>query len=173
MAFLQPSASHEYLICLFREKHWEPFTELERQYLLSMLNQVRHVEKNIQTMLSDQLVRVLPEVQPHLSRITHISSENPYCFVYFENEEEPKLVRISLSNLNLYFDDEQLLKVHKSHLINPKKVLRIEKSITEYRNYHYQVVVGTLRKNFSLRVGPSFLPRLIEQYPHFFKDPLE
>ena len=168
-AFLRPTAFNEYTLCLFREPHFHPFNELERQYMLSLLEQFRVLEKNIRTMLSDKLIRVLPEIQPYLDRITHISASAPYCNVYYENQRNPKLLRIAISSLDLYFPDDCLLKVHKSHLINPNRIFSIRKLLVD-KHYQYEILLKTSNNFVSLRVGETFIPRLQQVYPQYFQN---
>ncbi len=159
---------HDALLCLFREAHREPFNSLEREYLLNLLEQAQLIESNLKALLTDKMIQALPEIQPYLPQITHISSYSPYCKVYLENEQDPRLVQVSLSNLELYFDDSMLLKIHKSHLVNPKKILRIHKKLTKSKNYQVDVVVGTNEQaSIALRVGKSFVPRLLKSYSHY------
>ncbi len=168
MAFLRPKPFREFLLVLYRNKQQAPFSELERQYFLNMLDQLEQTERNIQSMLSDKLVQVLPEIQPHLSKITHISSAGNYCNVFYENKSQPALVRVTLSSLDLYFDNRLLVKVHKSHLINPQKIVCVQKKAVNRKHTQYEVILGSPRKTYSLPIGGNFVQALYESFPQHF-----
>jgi two-component system sensor histidine kinase ChiS len=168
LAYLQPNGSRENTICLFRTNDRMPFSELDREYMLNMLDQLQIIENNIQTMLSDELVAVLPEIQPNLARITHITAASPYCSVFLENEPIAREVRITLSSLDLYFSDELLLRIHRSHLINPHKLIGIQKRLVGNRKYKYDAVVGYKDRLFSLRIGDNYLTKMKRYFSHFF-----
>ncbi len=167
-AFLRPEDIKEICICLYRSPSKRPFDSLEQQYLINMLQQLQRVENNVQTMLNDKLIQVLPEIQPNLSKITHICADGSYCQVYFEDKRNPKMLHVSLSSLDFYFDNHALLKIHKSHLINPNKIMGIQKSLVRKRNYQYEVLVGNDQRSTTLRVGKTFVPRLNELVPQYF-----
>ncbi len=167
-AFLKPVCCQESLLCLFRRKERMPFGDLDREYFANLMEQIRMIETNIQSMLSDQLIQALPAIQPKLSSITHISAAPPYCSVHLENEPFPQEVRISLSNLDLYFKDDSLLKVHRSFLINPNKIIDIQKRFVGNKKYKYEVIVGDLKKHHTIRIGDSFVKKMAGSFPHHF-----
>lgn len=168
-AFIRPANIQGYLICLFRKKERLPFSTVDKEYIATMINQMNITEGNIQKMLSKELVKVLPEIQPNLDRITHITTESPYCLVYYENRAEPADVRIALSSLDLYFADQYLLRVHKSHLINPQKIVVIQKVVVGSRRYGYDIIVGDEKNHYRIRVGNSYVTKLKRLFPHYFK----
>ncbi len=167
-AFVRPRCCQDSLIVLYRSKERMPFNDLDVEFLSNLLDQLTVIEHNVQSMLSDQLVIALPEIQPHLSRITHIQAASPYCSVYLETEQIPREVRISLSSLDFYFKDETLLRIHRSCLINPHKVVGIRKRFVGNKKYRYEVTVGTKNEEFRLRIGDSYVGKLKKVFPRFF-----
>lgn len=169
-AFIRLANIPGYLICLFRKKERLPFSAIDQEYISTMINQINTTEGNIQKMLSKDLIKVLPEIQPNLGRITHISKESPYCLVYYENRSEPVDVRISLSSIDLYFSDQYLLRVHKSHLINPQKIMLIKKVTVGTRRYGYDIIVGTNKNQYRIRIGGSYVAMVKRIFPDYFND---
>jgi signal transduction histidine kinase/CheY-like chemotaxis protein len=168
LIFLMPECCQESIICLFRGRARMPFSELDKEFMSSLMDQIRTIERNIQSMLSDQLVQALPVIQPSLTRISHISAVSPYCHIYFEHQSEPKEVRISLSNLDLYFNDTSLLRIHRSYLINPEKIIEIKKRFVGSKKYRYEAIIGTKSNLFFLRIGDSYIKKLKRIFPQYF-----
>ena len=168
LVFIKPPSCQENLIGFFRSKERMPFNELDIEFLSNVLEQIRTIEKNIQTMLSNQLVQVLPIIQPNLSKISYISSASPDCSIYFENEAKPHEVKILISSLDLYFSDESLLRIHRSYLINPKKIVSIKNQYVGNKRYRHEVVIRHKMRHVTLRVGDSYVQKLKKTLPQFF-----
>jgi len=168
LVFLIPECCQESIICLFRNKARMPFSELDKEFMSNLMDQIKTIEHNIQSMLSNQLVIALPEIQPNLSRISHISADSPYCHIYIEHEPEPREVRISLSNLDLYFNDDSLLRIHRSYLINPGKIVEIKKRYVGNKKYRYEATVGAKNNLYFLRIGDSYVKKMTYIFPQYF-----
>ena len=168
LIFLKPSFCQENLICLYRSRERMPFSELDVEFMSNVMDQIQTIEENIQTMLSNQLVQALPDIQPHLSRIIYISSSAPICSIYIDHEPNPKDIKISLSSLDLYFNNTSLLRIHRSYLINPNKIITIKKQFVGNKKYRYEALVGQKDRTYNLRIGDSYVKKLMKIFPHFF-----
>ena len=168
LVFIKPPSCQGNLIGFFRSKERMPFNDLDIEFLSNVLEQIRMIEKNIQTMLSNQMVQVLPIVQPNLSKITYISSASPFCSIYLENEAKPHEAKILISSLDLYFNDEFLLRIHRSYLINPKKIVSIKNQYVGNKRYRHEVVIRHKMRHVTLRVGASYVEKLKKTLPQFF-----
>jgi hypothetical protein len=168
LIFLRPNFCQENLICLYRSKERMPFSELDIEFMSNVMDQIQTIEENIQTMLSNQLVQALPDIQPHLTKIIYISSSAPICSIYIDQEPNPKEVKISLSSLDLYFNNSSLLRIHRSYLINPNKIITIKKQFVGNKKYRYEAVVGQKNRTYNLRIGDSYVKKLMRFFPHFF-----
>ena len=158
----------EYMIFLHRFASNQPFSELDREFMLNLIDQSHQIESNLHTMLSDKLIEALHIIQLSLSRIIHISADYPYVNVFFEDQDQPEVVEISLSSLHLYFGKSPLIKVHKSHLINQNKIITAQKKLQKNKHYKYEVSLGSIRKPKIIPIGPSYVSQLIQSYPQYF-----
>lgn len=84
-----------------------------------------------------------------LERIVYIQSSGHYCQIFMNAQQKNSMdLRISINRVAKEFDSEQLVRIHRSYLINPKKVQYAEKKAV--RNY-----ILWLRDSYSNRI---FLP---------------
>lgn len=84
---------------------------------------------------SEKLLGPLYRIKKDLSQLYYIKAESPYCYVYSDSAEKGVYkLRISIHALEEYFQEKDLLRVHRSYLVNPKKVISIINTKTgEYR----------------------------------------
>ena len=64
-----------------------------------------------------------------LQRILYIQAARQYCIVHTDDNETVEL-RLSLKEITLRFNEDQLLQVHRSYLVNPEHVFSIKLSRT-------------------------------------------
>ena len=122
----------------------------------------------LQSMLSDKLLGAITEIQPYLHRITHIEAAANYCNIHYEDNSPPKMLRITLSSLDLYFPNRLLLKVHKSYLINPKRIVGVRKRPSK-KYIQYEILLDRKRDPVKVPIGGHFLTAVEENFPEFFK----
>ena len=65
-----------------------------------------------------------------------------------------------LRTIKQYFDDITLVQVHRSYLVNPKKVNRIN-AIAKLK---FELELGTTK----IPVSRTYIPMLKENFPHWF-----
>ena len=59
--------------------------------------------------------------------MVYIEADTPYCHAYLDDGRKLPLLRVGLDKLDQYFDNKQLLRIHRSYLVNPKYIHSIEK----------------------------------------------
>lgn len=75
---------------------------------------------------------VYKQISQYFSSILYIHSQFPYCkIVCLSTEINPMLIRTSLKELEKQFKENDLLRVHKSYLVNPIKIVFIRKKGTQ------------------------------------------
>lgn len=80
----------------------------------------------------EQQPQVFQKINQYFSSILYIQSIFPYCKVVCKsNETDTLLLRTTLKNLEANFHEKDLLRVHRSYLINPLKAISFQKKGTQ------------------------------------------
>ncbi|MBF0238242.1 MAG: LytTR family transcriptional regulator [SAR324 cluster bacterium] len=101
-----------------------------------------------------------------LDRVLYIHVESPYCRVVLDSKNNTEIdVRITLETLEHYFGEKALVKIHRSYLVNPKKVVcAVRRGVRDYeiwlRNRTPQKVV--------LPLARSYLEKIQQKAPKWF-----
>lgn len=120
----------DHLLVFFRNIERNPFDESKApSYVQSMLSQIQQTQNNLESLFEDdKLVSVIGIVQPRLSEITHVKSASPTLELHFDSDKRPEYINgCSLEKLSLYFKESLLVRAHKSFLVNPSKVVSLQK----------------------------------------------
>lgn len=128
--FLCPQHLPDHLFVFYRNLERKPFDESKAaSYVQSMISQIQTTQTNLESLFDDdKLVAVIGQVQPRLSEITHIKSTSPTLELHFDSDKRPEYIDgCSLEKLNLYFKETLLVRIHKSYLVNPSKVVTLHK----------------------------------------------
>jgi len=85
-------------------------------------------EQSFRSLVSNDKSDTLAKMGYLHSKILYIYSQSPYCIVVFDEKDshEPKILRATMKEIE-DFSDGQLLRIHRSYLINPSKAIRIQK----------------------------------------------
>ncbi len=113
-----------------------------------------------------RLLFTLNTIESVLNKILYIKAEYPFCKIVFDSPQlEPLYLQIGVQDLVHYFSEAQLMRVHRSHLINPKKVLCLEKRQRDF------VIWMKDRRHAteSLPVGRSFVTELRQKCGDWFR----
>ncbi|MCP4298177.1 MAG: response regulator [Proteobacteria bacterium] len=138
-----------------------PFSLMDREYIQNVIAQLSITQKNLYDLVSDpKKLEILSFISTHIDSILYIQSEGNYCTIATEEQNEvPKLYRISLKGIKLHYADIHLLQTHRSFLINP--------------GFPWQYAMETRKKShlfygdISIPVGRSYLNSLDRTFPQF------
>ncbi len=124
-----------YLFALHRDKAMGPFHKGDREFVENVLGEAASVKENIRNFIRDEAVlKKYLHIQARLSDIYFIQADRQYCRILFEGERELKDFEWSLGDMETYFDENRLLRVHRSFMINPNQSVRAfrEKGSRDY-----------------------------------------
>jgi CheY-like chemotaxis protein len=105
-------------------------------------------------------------IQERLAHIVLIRAQSPYCHV-IGDARKLKLdrIRIPIQVLDDYFNGRRLLRVHRSYLINPNRVI----ALNRYKNNECKLLLDKGKAPFiSIPVGRSYQKRLQRELPALF-----
>ncbi len=115
------------------ERYWiilQPDTPPAREdleYIHNLITQVRIIRRGITRFAFDpNLSKEIYLIGSMLHKIEYIQAAKQYCIVHTDSKTVE--LRLSLKEITLRFNDDQLLQVHRSYLVNPKHVLSIKPS---------------------------------------------
>ncbi len=139
----------------------EPLTEDDVYYFHSLVTQIQMVRRQLHEITKEpQLLSELYDIASRKDKILYIKAEKGYSGIYLPNKTDPIYLTLRLKTIKLYFDDEVLLQIHRSWLINPKKVVKVHQ-LTKLK---YELEVDDKR----LPIARPYVPVLKQHFPHWF-----
>lgn len=154
---LSPSFLGQYR---FELRTKEPLLEEDIAYFQSLVAQIQMMRKQISELAKEpQLLSELYEIASQKDHIKYIQADNGYSGIVCDNKSTTYL-SLRLKNIKLYFKDESLLQIHRSYLVNPRKVLRV----VQLSKIKYEIEL----ENERLPIARTYISSLKENFPHWF-----
>jgi CheY-like chemotaxis protein len=109
---------------------------------------------------------VIHKISQYFSSVLYIQSTFPYCKIICKVEgDDSLLVRTTLKELEKQFDGHDLLRIHKSFLVNPIKIV----SISRKGSQDYEAVLkDNEEKTVKVPIGRKYHSSLKERNPKWF-----
>ena len=144
----------------------QPYSEIEVNYIRSLFDQSLQNLHNVRDIASNPyLTQSVQTINQYLDDLVYIKSTPPYCEVYTACAKAPVTeIRASISNLCLLFQQNEIVKVHRSYAVNPKSVREIKRQERDYR-VHCEDAEG---HKVELPVSRSNVKKLKQQFPEWF-----
>jgi DNA-binding LytR/AlgR family response regulator len=93
-------------------------------------------------------------------RILYIQADDGYSFVHLDDVKQPKILSLTLRTIKYFFDDETYLQIHRSCIINPDKV----KKVQQPQKMKFEVVLN----NKKIPLSRAYVASLKVRYPQWF-----
>ncbi len=139
----------------------EKLSEAEQQLIQVLVYQTLMVQKAIQSLLKEpSILAELYELTRYKDRIKYLKAESGYTGIYIQSLKEPRYISMRLRSIKQYFDDVALVQVHRSYLVNPKKVDRIN-TVAKLK---FELEIGSVK----IPVSRTYVPMLKEHFPQWF-----
>lgn len=130
-------------------------------YFQSLVAQIQMMRKQISELAKvPQLLSELYEIASQKGHIKYIQADKGYSGIVCDNKDTIYL-SLRFKNIKLYFKDESLLQIHRSYLVNPRKVLRV----VQLSKIKYVLQL----ENERLPIARTYLPLIKENFPHWFE----
>lgn len=129
----------------------KPFEKSELLAKVKVFSRLKYEEdKSPLDLISEKnTLKLLYEISENISEIIYIKAESPYCKIIRAEKKHHYKLRATIKVIEDYFNGRGLIRVHRSYLINPSKVISIEqqqhrdhKLKLEYQNNIVEVPVG-------------------------------
>ena len=149
----------------------KPFESEELLAKIKVFEKFKHVEqKTIPSgdKYNDEILEIFYKIQRKIKDILYIKSDSPYCMIYTDgNKEAQGRIRITIQALEDFFRGKDLVRVHRSYLINSKRVL----SLNWQKNNECKIVLkDNLGRQRMIPVGRSYHGKLKVLIPSLFSN---
>lgn len=108
----------------------KPFDEDELVAKIKVFLRLKYEEeiRSLNRIVKNGQPDVFHKISQYFSSVLYIHSTFPYCKIICKAEESNSLLlRTTLKELEKKFDGQDLLRIHKSYLVNPIKIISIAK----------------------------------------------
>jgi len=149
----------------------KPFETEELLAKIKVFEKLKHVHQNsnpIGNQYNDEILEIFYKIQRKIREILYIKSESPYCHIYTDgNNDSQSRIRITIQALEDFFQGKDLVRIHRSYLINSKRVL----SVNWQKNNECKIVLkDDLSRQTTIPVGRSYHKKLKSLIPSLFRN---
>ncbi|MCP4023203.1 MAG: response regulator [Desulfobacteraceae bacterium] len=125
---LRTAYLENYSFLLYRDNAMGAFNRADKEFSQTVLQEVTSVKSNIQNFIQDELVlKKYLDLSARIEEIYFIQADRQFSRILFEGERTLIDFDWSLGDIETYFDEKKLLRVHRSFIINPKKSIQARK----------------------------------------------
>ena len=110
-----------------------------------------------------QLLSELYEISSRIEKLKYIKAEKGYSGIYELGKKSPRYVVMRLRAIKLYFEDQYLVQVHRSWLVNPNKVSHVVRK----SKISYVLII----QDEEIPIGRSYFDQLLSDHPSWFEHP--
>ena len=163
--FLSVKEMEDYVIGI-QYKH--SINTFDLEYFKNLVHQAELMRRNIREIIvAPDILHDLYKISENKKKINFIKSVDGNVLLHIEKRKNGIVLLTRLKTIKMYYDDNVLLQVHRSYLVNPDKVLSIQKELVGVkRNSKYSIVMtGGI-----ITIGKSFIPKIKERFPQWFKE---
>ena len=133
----------------------------DEQLIKVLISQTQMIQNALKALVKEpSTLAELHELTQYKERIKYLKADSGYTGIYVQSIKEPRYISMRLRTIKLYFDDSALIQVHRSYLVNPKKVSHIE----HISKLKFKIVIGAEK----LPVSRTYIPLLKEIHPEWF-----
>ncbi len=118
----------DYCFLFYRDSSMGAFTRADKEFALTALKEVVLVKNNIQSFISDESVlKKYLYLNSRVDDIYFILADRQFSKILFDGERTLVDFDWSLGDIETYFDEKKLLRIHRSFMINPQKSIQAKK----------------------------------------------
>ncbi len=92
------------------------------EFIRNIFGQIKRlIESNFQLVSDSKKLNAIHFISINLKTITHIKADGNYSIAY-QNGFDGQQLDMSIGSIQLFFDENKLTPIHRSYLVNPKKI---------------------------------------------------
>ena len=150
--------ANEFVIEIFTDT---PLRSDDEQLIKVLINQTQMIQHALKSLVKEpSTLAELYELTRHKEQINYLKAESGYTGIYLPSKKDPRYITMRLRTIKLYFDDTALLQIHRSYLVNPKKVSHVE--------YKSRLKCQLVINNERLPVSRTYLASVKSMHPEWF-----
>jgi len=133
----------------------------DEQLIRVLISQTQMIQKALQSLIKEpSMLAELHELTRYKESIQYLKAESGYTGLYLQGKKDPRYISMRLRTVKLYFDDLLFIQIHRSYLVNPKKVSHVE-SVSKLK---FELIIGKKK----LPISRTYISILKATYPHWF-----
>ncbi len=119
-----------------------------------------------EVVLEEKMLDILYRIRKDLNSIVYVKSDSPYCKVFSNSLKDGSYkIRVKIQALENYFKEKNLIRVHRSYLVNPKRIL----SINRQKNNEYKMLLKDIEGEIAMiPIGRSYQTKVKNAIPNLF-----
>ncbi len=127
--WIRVAGLENYRMVLIRRVGRPIFSSTDVEYIQHIIEQIKIIRKNLQTIVAnDNFLPAINQIKVVMKQILYVQAQSPYCQVVLDTKtQEGMEFRLTLQNLVTYFGETFLLQVHRSYLVNPQKLVSVQR----------------------------------------------
>ncbi|MFH2129266.1 MAG: response regulator transcription factor [bacterium] len=147
----------------------KPFEIDELLAKIKVFTRLRHDDdknKLFNELFDEKQLEIFYKIQRKIADVIYIRSESPYCHVISAgNKQSTERLRVTIQALENFFNGKKLIRVHRSYLVNPKKII----SVNRQKNNEFKIMLKSYKNGLiSIPVGRSYHQKLKNLIPFLF-----
>ncbi|SMC24859.1 Chitinase, GH18 family [Andreprevotia lacus DSM 23236] len=159
-AWIVPDDNADQVLAVAFDTAASPDDEAMLRHLLAQLALIR--QQLTELTRQPHVLSELYEIASRRERLLFIRADKGYSGIHCMDGAMPLYITLRLRTIRLYFPDDVLLQVHRSYLVNPRRVVRAE---AKTRGACELIVGKTV-----VPVRRQYVSRLRALYPAWFAD---
>lgn len=147
----------------------KPFEVDELLAKIKVFSRLQHQNDRNRLMndiFDEKQLSILYKVKAIVSDVVYVKSDSPYCnIISIGKQRQQDRLRVTIQALDDFFSGKTLVRVHRSYLVNPKKII----SVNRQKNNEFKIMLkGFRNEHISIPVGRSYHERLKTLIPSLF-----
>ncbi len=135
----------------------KPFEMDELLAKIKVFARLRHTDDNnklLSEIFDEKQLEIFYKIQRKISDVIYVKADSPYCNVISSGKNnKAERLRVTIQALDQIFNGKSLIRVHRSYLVNPKKIV----SVNSKKNSEFEIIMKSRTNDFvSIPVGRSY-----------------
>lgn len=152
----------DYQMILFRREINGEFSNNTMQYLKNIIREAHSIRHSISKRnRPDFPNEAIATIEQEFNRILYVRSIAPYCEVVLENGSTKFEIPITMQEVDLYFGDQRLCRIHRMYFAIPEKATKVRK-----RGRDYDMVFAGV----NIPIGRSYLKKIQQHHSYLFNN---
>ncbi|WP_084187369.1 glycosyl hydrolase family 18 protein [Andreprevotia chitinilytica] len=158
-AWLKPDHGSDHQLAIAFNSAASDEDEAVLRHLVAQMSMIR--QQLTELTRQPHVLSELYEIASRKDKLLYVRADKGYSGIYTQDSKMPLYVTLRLRTIRLYFPDDVMLQVHRSYLVNPKKV---ERALYKGKGL-YELALGAAR----VPVRKQYAERLREQFGRWFE----